>query len=419
MALPSGWSRLPLASSSSSSSSSFSSSAAAWPAALSRAAALLLPASPAQALAAALAVALVLALLALLRVALADADLATLAALRRMPRANGAAFKDKVVWITGASSGIGEQLAYGFASRGARLVLSARRVEELLRVATECHERGAPEVEALRLDVTAGPDALAAVAAHVWGQPRFGRVDVLVCAAGRRQHGLVVPAPPARELSPAAALEARRLAHAEDEAVMRLNVLGTMAVAKAALPHMLKQEGGGVVAVVSSIAGKVGSPISATYSASKHALQGFVDSARMELAFRGVRFVSLCPGPVQGAPGGSAADEASADATRMPRERCADLMCAAVWAELREAWIAPQPVLLFAYIKQLWPWLYFAIGPAIGRRRVAAFEKHGSIGYGAVGSVLGLASEAAMSASTSSSSSSAAAAADASARKVK
>jgi dehydrogenase/reductase SDR family protein 7 len=416
--------------------SSFPPSSAAWPAALLRAAALLLPASPAQALAAALAAALALALLALVRVALADADLATLAALRRMPRANGAAFKDKVVWITGASSGIGEQLAYGFASRGARLVLSARRVEELLRVATECHERGAPEVEALRLDVTAGPDALAAVAAHVWGQPRFGRVDVLVCAAGRRQHGLVAPAPPAAtpaapaaaaaEATAAAAVAAataaaRRLAHAEDEAVMRLNVLGTMAVVKAALPHMLKQEGGGVVAVVSSIAGKVGSPISATYSASKHALQGFVDSARMELAFRGVRFVSLCPGPVQGAPGGSAADEASADATRMPRERCADLMCAAVWAELREAWITPQPVLLFAYIKQLWPWLYFAIGPAIGRRRVAAFEKHGSIGYGAVGSVLGLASEAAMSSSSLSAAAAAtaAAAAAAEARKEK
>jgi NAD(P)-dependent dehydrogenase (short-subunit alcohol dehydrogenase family) len=156
---------------------------------------------------------------------------------------------------------------------------------------------------------------------------------------------------------------------------MRLNVLGTMAVVKAALPHLLSQEGGGVVAVVSSIAGKAGSPISATYSASKHALQGFVDSARMELAYRGVRFVSLCPGPVQGAPGGSAADEAAADSTRMPRERCADLMCAAVWAELKEAWIAPQPVLLFAYIAQFTPWLYFAIGPAIGRRRGEGRER--------------------------------------------
>lgn len=182
---------------------------------------------------------------------------------------------------------------------------------------------------------------------------------------------------------------------------MRLNVLGTMAVTKAALPFMLRQPRGGVVAVVSSVAGKVGSPVSASYAASKHALQGFVDSARMELQGRGVRFVSLCPGPVQGAPtrAGAGAD-ASADAdaergTRMAPERCAALMCAAVHAELEESWLAPQPVLLFVYIGQYMRWLYFFLGPSIGRRRVDAFERDGSTSYRAVANVFGVMGEAA------------------------
>lgn len=315
------------------------------------------------------------ALLQLARVWFSDCDLAVAAAARRMP---AFAFEGKVVWIVGASSGIGEALAYELASRGAHLVLSARRVDVLAAMIDKCHRLGAPVVHVQRLDVTA-LDSHAPVVDAVYR--RFPKVDILVNNAGRSQRGLAESTPLSVDVD-----------------MFALNVHGAVGVAKAVLPRMLSQVGGGTIAFTSSIAGKVGSPISATYASTKHAVQGWADSLRMEVASRGVRVVSVCPGPVESEitlhaytdkPGTELGVKADGS-NRMSAERCAHLYAAALWAGLPEVWMAPQPILLFVYIGQYARDLYFYLGPRkVGPARVEAF-KAGQSGYGAVQSLGGL-----------------------------
>lgn len=320
-------------------------------------------------------------IITLFRIYLSDADLSTLSASRSVPIDKSLVFKGKIVWITGASSGIGEQLAYAFAARGAKLILSARRMGVLMKVAEKCLELGAEEAESLKTDITAPINDLSSLAAHIQRQSRFGRIDYLINAAGRRQHGLVVPVEGDGTFR-----------QNEDRNILELNTLATISITKAVLPIFMKQKEGGVVVTISSAAGKVGSPISATYSASKHAVIGFMDSARMELSSsHNVRFVNLCPGPIQAAlysangetPTGSDTD----GSTRLPMDRCIELMSAAIWAELEESWIAPQPVLMFLFIGQYARWLYYLIGPSIGKKRVQAFEKDGTKGYSSVSNI--------------------------------
>lgn len=213
---------------------------------------------------------------------------------------------------------------------------------------------------------------------------RFPQVDYLVNNAGRSQRGLADTTP----LS-------------VDREMLELNVLGVMSVTKCVLPRMIKQ-GSGTVAFTSSVAGKVGSPISATYAASKHAVQGWADSLRMEVQHKGVKVLSVCPGPVQSEitlraftdqPGHSLGikDDGS---SRMTSARCAHLYAAAMWAGLPEVWLAPQPVLLFVYLGQYVRSLYFWLGPnRIGPARVAAFQK-GQTGYGSITQISGLLGQA-------------------------
>lgn len=296
----------------------------------------------------------------------ADADLATLSAVRRMPFD---AFKGSVVWITGASSGIGEALAYELAGRQATLILSARRMDRLLAVAQRCGELGAADAYALRLDVEAFSSHAPAVASVL---ARYGRIDVLVNNAGRSQRALVESTP-----------------IAVDQAMLSLNVIGPLSLTKAVLPAMLAA-GRGTIANTASVAGKVGAPISASYSCSKFALIGWSDALRSEVGSRGIHVVNVCPGPVashitenafsddaSGKALGSAPDDGS---FRMSAERCALLMAAAIHARLPESWIAPQPILLFTYIGQYLPSVLMQLSHIVGARRVAAF-KAGINGY--------------------------------------
>jgi short-subunit dehydrogenase len=314
------------------------------------------------------------AVVSALRVWFSDCDLQLAAAVRRLPSHSG--FEKQVVWITGASSGIGEALAYELAQRGAIVILSARRTELLMKVADKCLQLGSPESEALRLDVT---DASAFKATVEYVVRKYKKIDILVNNAGRSQRGLV-----------------ERTAPEVDREMFELNVLAPLALTKAVLPHMLER-GAGHVVNTSSVAGKVGSPISATYAATKHAIQGFFDSMRMEVQYRGVHVTNVCPGPVHSEITLHAFTEEAGkehgkkeDGTRMTAERCALLITAAIHAKLPEVWLAPQPILLFTYIGQYFRSAYFYLGPhKLGPQRVKAFLG-GNSGYGSIQSIGGL-----------------------------
>jgi len=187
--------------------------------------------------------------------------------------------KGKVVWITGASSGIGAALAVEMARAGARVIISARREEKLRAVAAECEKVGT-RARTLPLDLDE-VDSLQGKADRAWDM--FKRLEVLVNNAGVGQRSLAMET----DVS-------------VDEAIMRTNYLGTVALTKALLPRMVDRNIGQIV-VTSSVLGKYGVQRRSTYAASKHALHGFFDSLRCELRAAGsnVTVTLICPGWVR------------------------------------------------------------------------------------------------------------------------
>lgn len=185
--------------------------------------------------------------------------------------------KGSVFWITGASSGIGEATALAAAHQGAKLVLSARRKEELERVkkATGLAEE---DVLVLPIDMEKPEEIQPAVDA-VLG--KFGRIDILFNNAGVSQRSSV--------------LDTRFEVF---ERLMNLNYLSVVALTKAVLPVMIRQNSGHLL-VTSSISGKLGSPMRAGYCGSKHALHGFFDALRSEVYDHNIRVLVVCPGYIK------------------------------------------------------------------------------------------------------------------------
>ncbi len=183
----------------------------------------------------------------------------------------------QTVWITGASSGIGEALALRYAREGASLVLSARRKDELERVAGLCRDAGLPadQVLVLPLDVTNWESLPAAVQAVL---DTFGAIDLLVNNAGVSQRSLC-----------------KDTDMAVYQKLMDVDVMGQIALTKAVLPHMLER-GSGHLAVTASVAGKVGVPQRTGYCAAKHAVMGFFDALRAEVEGRGINVSTIVPG---------------------------------------------------------------------------------------------------------------------------
>ncbi len=186
-------------------------------------------------------------------------------------------FQDKVVWITGASSGIGEALAHAFARDGAKLVLSGRRVAELERVKQALPVR-AETVLILPLDLEQ-PNTFTQKAEEVW--KTFGRIDLVVHNGGISQRALV-----------------KDSALALDQKIMAVNYFGAVGLTKAVLPYFLKQKSGYFV-VISSLVGKFGTSLRSAYAASKHALHGFFDSLRAEVYAENIGVTIVCPGYIK------------------------------------------------------------------------------------------------------------------------
>lgn len=300
----------------------------------------------------------------LLCMMLADADLTLLWASLTGHRPEKK-LKGLVVWVTGASSGIGEELAYQLAQCGARLILSARRENELQLVKRRCLQRSSLQDE----DILVHPLDLLDRQSHKdkteVALQYFGHIDVLVNNGGRSQRSLFLET----------SLEVYH-------ALMELNFLGTVSLTKQVLPHMTKR-GTGSIVTVSSVVGLAGAPLATGYSASKHALQGFFNSLRTELTdYPNILISTVCPGPVQSKIVDNAFTEVlnkpvstvGSQEHKMSTSRCVQLMLVGMANGVQEMWIAQQPFLLFYYAWQYTPTLAWFMTNKLGRKRVQNFK---------------------------------------------
>lgn len=182
-------------------------------------------------------------------------------------------FKNKVVWITGASSGIGEAFAKAFNAAGAKLILSARNIKELQRVQGELPNKNTPSV-ILPFDVQKYQEAenMAKKAIET-----FGKLDILINNAGLSQRSLAKDTPFSEELK-----------------IIEVDLIATIALTKAVMPQLLLHKG--QVVVISSVMGKINTKYRSAYAAAKHGVVGYFESLRLELAEEGVNVCNIMPG---------------------------------------------------------------------------------------------------------------------------
>lgn len=252
-------------------------------------------------------------------------------------------FHNKVVWITGASSGIGKALSIELSKQGALLILSARNEKTLLEVKNLCENSEKVKVLALDLEDSSSFDTKVINAIN-W----FGRIDILVNNGGISQRAL------AKDTS----LEV-------DKRIMDINFTGTIALTKAVLPHFLERQQGHFV-VTTSIVGRIASPLRSTYAASKHALHGFFDSFRAEVHNDNIHVTLICPGYVNteisrnALVGDGSAQNTMDKATEngIQPVRFAKLMAKAIIQKKQEAHIAGAKEKLGVFVKRFFPRIF-------------------------------------------------------------
>lgn len=251
--------------------------------------------------------------------------------------------KNKVVWITGASSGIGEALVYELNAAGAKLIISSRNRDELFRVKQQC--RNQIDVHVLSLDLEnkemlpeKAEDALRI----------YGYIDMLINSGGISQRAM--------------ALETSL---ATEERFMNVNFWGTVILSKAVLPQMIKRNSGTIVCV-SSLVGKFGTRLRSAYSASKHALHGYFESLRIELDNPNIHIMLACPGFIRTkvtinaltANGSQQGTMDDAQANGMPADECAKQIIKAIEQKKDEVYIGGKET-KGVLLKRLFPG-YFA-----------------------------------------------------------
>jgi short-subunit dehydrogenase len=259
-------------------------------------------------------------------------------------------FLNKVVWITGASSGIGEATAYAFAREGARLILSARREDELNRVKNNC-QQWTSECKVIPIDLTA-PETIQKATKMVMEE--IGSIDVLFNNGGISQRSYFFET----------SMEV-------DRQVMEIDYFGHVALTKAVIPYMLKQ-GKGHIAINTSITGKFGFPLRSAYSASKHALHGFFDSARAELHDKNIQVTIICPGRIQSnisinavtSDGKKYGKMDEGQAKGLPADKCANKIVCAIYHKKKEVLIGGNEVLM-VYIRKFIPGLYYKLAAKV------------------------------------------------------
>ncbi len=244
---------------------------------------------------------------------------------------------NKVVWITGASSGIGEGLAYELAKKNCKLILSGRNVAELERVKANCNS----STQVLPFDLSDFDNAKNNVNKAIIF---FGRIDVLICNGGISQRSLIADT-----------------SFEVDKKLIEVDYLANVALAKAILPHFIQNQSGHF-AVVTSLMGKFGSPYRSGYCGAKHALHGFFDVMRMEHQKDGISVTMICPGFIQTnvaknaltADGSKQIDDDEATKNGLPVSVFAQRMVKAIEKQKFEVYIGRKET-LGVYLKRFFP----------------------------------------------------------------
>jgi len=253
-------------------------------------------------------------------------------------------YDGKVIWITGASSGIGEALAVKLSGLNTHLILSSNQEEELERVKGGLNMKPG-DVYVLPLDL-GDPDSLAEKAKEALGV--YGHIDILVNNGGISQRSMVLET----------MLET-------DRKIMEINFFSGLILTKSVMPSMLARGAGHIVAV-SSITGKFGFPLRSAYSASKHAIYGFYESLGAEYYNQGIRTTIICPGRVQtnislGALGPDGNPQKIMDRGQqsgIPAEKCAMDILNGIRRNKRDVYTGGREILM-VYIKRFIPWLAY------------------------------------------------------------
>ena len=245
---------------------------------------------------------------------------------------------NKTVWITGASSGIGEALAYELASKNCNLILSARNKKALEQVKLNCKSA---TVHVLAFDLVDFDNVKNTVAQAI---ALFGKIDVIINNGGVSQRSLLIETD-----------------FEVDKKLIEVDYLGTVALSKALLPHFIARKKGHFV-TVTSLMGKFGSPYRSGYCGAKHALHGFFDVLRMEHEKDAVKVTLICPGFIQTNVAKNAltangmAQNKDDEATKngMPVAVFAKKMIKAIEQEKFETYIGGKEI-VGAYLKRFFP----------------------------------------------------------------
>lgn len=260
-------------------------------------------------------------------------------------------YRNKVVWITGASSGMGEATAYRFAREGALLIVTARKKEILEKVAAQCKQLGATDAKALPYDLS-DLDGLPNLAEEAWNT--FGRIDVLYNNAGISQRGSTIDTE----------MQVIRK-------VMDVDYFAPVIITKTILPKMVAQ-GGGQLACTTSIAGVFGSKHRCAYCSAKSAMYRFFETIGVEYYDQNIRVTVLIPGRVQTnislhaleANGKEHGKMDAGQAKGISSEKAGNIIYKAIARRKREKLVGGME-LLMVYFKRFIPGLCFTISRKI------------------------------------------------------
>lgn len=252
-------------------------------------------------------------------------------------------FDHKIIWITGASSGIGEALVKNLAKNSnARIILSSRKEDQLHSVAEKAG-LSIDRYSVIPLDLRNYKDMpdIAKKAAE-----QFGKIDILINNAGLSQRSLAMETD----------IEV-------DKQLIDIDYIGTVALTKAVVPYMIRNKEG-QIAVVSSLMGIFGAPMRSGYAGAKHALHGFFDALRAELFNQNIRITIICPGFIQtdisinAVTGDGSLQGTMDDATKngMPVDIFAGKMLNAIQKQKKQKVIGGKEVMA-VYLKRFFPGL--------------------------------------------------------------